>query len=117
MLAHLAICILTREGPRDAAAFGVTALLPSGDFSGEQRAVGQAPVKALAVNAADLDFCPVEPVRRRGLGRASLGAATNHPSAGKPAPTSPRPRSRLPISISAMLRPFVGAALAALRSA
>ena len=93
MLAHLTFCVLAREGPRDAAAFGVTARLPSGGFGGEQYAVGQAPVKALAVKAADLDSRPVELVRRRGLGRASLGVATNLPSAGKPAPTSPRPRA------------------------
>jgi hypothetical protein len=39
MLSQLAICILPREGPREAAAFGVTALLPGGDFGGEQCAV------------------------------------------------------------------------------
>ena len=95
MFAHLTVCVLAREGPRDAAALGVTARLPGGDFGGERRAVGQAPVKALAVKAADPGFRPVEPVRRRGPGRASLRVATNHPSAGKPAPTNPRPRARV----------------------
>lgn len=61
MLAHLALCILSREGPRDAAAFGVTALLPSGDFGGEQGAVWQAPVKALTIKDTDVDFRHVEP--------------------------------------------------------
>ena len=68
-----------------------------GDFSGEQRAGGQVPDKALAVKGADLDFRPVEPVRRRSPGRASFRVATSPPSAGKPAPTeptSPRPRAR-----------------------
>jgi hypothetical protein len=61
MLSHLTICILPREGPRDATAFCVTALLPSGDLGGEQCAVGQAPVKALAIKDTDLDFRHVEP--------------------------------------------------------
>ena len=83
-----------------------------GDFGGEQRAGGQVPDKALAVKGADLDFRPVEPVRRRspgrasfrvatrssvrrrGPGRASFRVATSPPSAGLPAPTSPRPRAR-----------------------
>ena len=61
MLAHLSICILPREGPCDAAAFSVAALLPSGDFGGQQRAGRQAAGEALAVKDADLDLCHVEP--------------------------------------------------------
>ena len=61
MLTQLAICILPREGPREAAAFGVTALLPSGHFDGEQGAVWQASVKALAIKDTDLDFRHIEP--------------------------------------------------------
>ena len=66
MFAHLAICILPREGPRDAAALGDTALLPSGDFGGEHGAIGQAPVKALAIKNTDLDFRPALRVLRVG---------------------------------------------------
>src|SRR5208282_2176412 len=61
MLTQLAICVLPREGPREAAAFGVTALLPSGHFNSEQRAVWQASVKALAIKDPDFDFRHVEP--------------------------------------------------------
>src|ERR1017187_7354003 len=61
MLAHLSICILSREGPCYATAFGITALLPSSDFGGEQRAGWQASVKALAIEDTDLDFRHVEP--------------------------------------------------------
>ncbi|HEX9276438.1 MAG TPA: hypothetical protein VGA51_08590, partial [Casimicrobiaceae bacterium] len=61
MAAHFSISILSRESPRDAATFGVTALLPSGDFGGELRAVWQTPVKALTIKDSDLDFSHVEP--------------------------------------------------------
>jgi hypothetical protein len=49
MAAHFSIDALSREGPRDAAAFGVSALLPSCDFGDDLRAVWQTPVKALVL--------------------------------------------------------------------
>jgi hypothetical protein len=61
MLTQLAICILPREGPREAAAFGVTALLPSSHFDGEQGTVWQASAKALAIKDPDFDFRHVQP--------------------------------------------------------
>ena len=93
----------------EAAAFGVpdalgiariwAAIVPNG------------PVDMSAVKDADLDFRHVEPVRRRGLGRASLGLATNLPSAGKPAPTSPRPRARAHEPAPTSPRPRAGSIL------
>lgn len=67
MLAQLSIGIVPREGPRDAAARGVAALLPDSDFRGEQRLGRQAPVKALAVKDADLDLRHIEPVAYFGV--------------------------------------------------
>src|SRR5437773_9181291 len=61
MLAHLSIRILPREGPCDAATFGVTALLPGGDFGSKLCASGQAPIKTLAIKDSDFDFRHVEP--------------------------------------------------------
>jgi hypothetical protein len=63
MLAHLAIRILPREGPRDAATFGIMALLPRGDFGSKLRASWQAPIQALAIKDPDFDFRHVEPTR------------------------------------------------------
>ena len=61
VLAHFPIRILPREGPRDAAALGIAALLPRRDFSGEQRMGWQAPVKALPIKDSNLDLCQIEP--------------------------------------------------------
>src|SRR5437762_2420455 len=61
MSLHLSIRVLPRECPRDAVASGVAALLPSHDFGREQSAIGQTPIKALAIEDADLDFRHVEP--------------------------------------------------------
>jgi hypothetical protein len=61
MVAHLSICILSREGPSYATALGISALLPSSDFGGERRAGWQASIKTLAIEDTDLDFRHVEP--------------------------------------------------------
>src|ERR1700722_19232059 len=61
MATHLAIRVLAGKSPGDLATFGVTALLPGGDFGDEQRALGQASVKALAIKDADLDFRHIQP--------------------------------------------------------
>src|SRR5437016_3278120 len=61
MPTHFAICILARKGPRDAASFCVTALLPSGDFGSEQCASRHPAVKALPIKDTDFDFRHVEP--------------------------------------------------------
>src|SRR6266403_3351302 len=61
MALHLSIGVLPREGPRDAAVFGVAALFPSHDLGSKQSAIGQTPIKALASEDTDLDFRHVEP--------------------------------------------------------
>ena len=60
-MAHLSIRILSREGPRDAAARGIATLLPSRNFSGEQRLGRQTPIEALAVEDANFDLRHIEP--------------------------------------------------------
>lgn len=55
MVPHLPIRVLSREGPGDAAVFGVAPLFPGRDFGGEQSAIGQTSIEALAVENADLD--------------------------------------------------------------
>src|SRR5882672_490049 len=61
MAAHLPVRVLSGEGPRDAAVFGVTALLPGHDLGCEQSAIGNTPIKALAIEDTNLHFRHVEP--------------------------------------------------------
>lgn len=61
MSSHLPICILPREGPLYAATLSVAPDLPGIDFVNERGSVGQASVKALAVEDADFNFRHVEP--------------------------------------------------------
>src|SRR3989338_1463437 len=58
---HFLIRILPSERPRDAALFGIAALLPSVDLGDQRSAVWQTPVKTLAIKDTDFDFSHVEP--------------------------------------------------------
>ena len=61
MRGHFHVRVLPRERPRDTVLLVISASLPCIDFAGKRVTVGEAPVQALTVKNADLDFRHVEP--------------------------------------------------------